>query len=148
MTQEDGRKSVMFGWLWQLRPFCPFRSAFCADGGVNAEMGELSERAAVTFREFAPVSLEIQMGKVPDPKVVKPFLEKLSETNELWKVALGRMRLSEDFQAAAGAPQRSTRRRQAASELRWLCPQFCHASLLNWRFSGAHSCAQALHVRF
>lgn len=79
-------------------PFCPFRSEFSGNEVLDAEMGMLSERAKDLTKKFAPIALDAQMGKMPDPATVRPLAQEMRETNDLYKVAMARMQYTEDFQ--------------------------------------------------
>lgn len=79
-------------------PFCPFRSSFSSSETMESEMDSISSRAAGMAQRFAPMMLDAQMGKEPNPELVKPLAEEMIETNDLWKVTLARMRLTPDFQ--------------------------------------------------
>lgn len=58
----------------------------------------MAERAASIAQRFIPINMEAQMGNIPDPAVVRPLAKDMREVEELSKVALTRMRLTEDFQ--------------------------------------------------
>lgn len=80
-------------------PFCPFRSSYSSDEAVNREMGTLAERGKGLAQRMAHIMLEAQMGRDPDPAVVRPLADEIRETAEMWNVAIARMRYLDDFQA-------------------------------------------------
>mmetsp|Transcript_10555 Transcript_10555/g.24015 ORF Transcript_10555/g.24015 Transcript_10555/m.24015 type:complete len:377 (+) Transcript_10555:100-1230(+) len=79
-------------------PFCPFQSEFSRGKGMNEQLERLTDLSTNITKQFAPIMLNAQMGKLPDPEVVKPLAADLREAQDLYTANLARSRLSEDFQ--------------------------------------------------
>ena len=82
-------------------PFCPFRSAVCAENGpLGAAMSDLtSSKMPVFAAEMSRLQLEMSMGNEPDPKRVGALADDLIEAEQQWQRILTRMRLADDFQS-------------------------------------------------
>jgi len=82
-------------------PFCPFRSAACADGGpLGAAMSDLTTQQMPQFAsEMARLQLTMQTGGEPDVARVRSLADDLTKAEENWKQLLTRMRLATDFQS-------------------------------------------------
>ena len=93
--------SVPPSYVTPIGPFCPFRSAACADGSpLAAAFGELSMEQMPKFAtEMARLQLTMSTGGEPDVKRVRELADQLSTAEESWRAVLTRMRLSTDFQS-------------------------------------------------
>ena len=82
-------------------PFCPFRSAACADGGFLGDaMSELTTSKMPQFAvEMSRLELEMQSGATPDLDRVRKMAGDLSDAEAEWRTMLTRMRLVDDFQS-------------------------------------------------
>ena len=82
-------------------PFCPFRSAACAENGpLGQAMDSLTKGKMPTFAmEMSRLQLEMQTGNTPDPQRVGALADDLIEAEEEWRSMLTRMRLATDFQS-------------------------------------------------
>jgi hypothetical protein len=82
------------------RPFCPFRSAACGEGGALDEgMVGLSSKAPRFMTELSRLQLAMQAGESVDPDHVRSVARDLNEAQDDWEALLGRMGMSEDFQS-------------------------------------------------
>ena len=82
-------------------PFCPFRSAACADGGfLGKAMSELTQSRMPHFAtEMARLELDMRAGSMPDPEKMRALASDLAAAEEEWRTMLTRMRLADDFQS-------------------------------------------------
>ena len=88
-------------YVTPIGPFCPFRSAACADGSFLAdEFKALSAEQMPKFAaEMARLQLTVTTGGEPDVARVRELADQLSDAEESWRAMLTRMRLSTDFQS-------------------------------------------------
>lgn len=82
-------------------PFCPFRSAACADGSaLDQAMSGLSMTKMPKFAvEMSRLQLELQAGSTPDPGRVRQMADDICEAEVEWKTMMTRMQLTNDFQS-------------------------------------------------
>jgi len=82
-------------------PFCPFRSAACAENGpLGQAMGTLTQTKMPRFAaEMSRIQLEMQTGGAPDPSRVRVLADDLLEAEQEWRVMLTRMKMATDFQS-------------------------------------------------
>lgn len=80
-------------------PFSPFRSDFCKDATIDAEMQKLTERAAEVGRKFGAMSIGMTSGNPPAPEAITELADELESVNDGWNIGLTRLQLASDFQA-------------------------------------------------
>mmetsp|Transcript_25554 Transcript_25554/g.56338 ORF Transcript_25554/g.56338 Transcript_25554/m.56338 type:complete len:385 (-) Transcript_25554:117-1271(-) len=98
---EDSEDGFSLGapLLLPVGPFCPYKSNTISNQMLDNEMETISVRASGMASRLAPIMLDAQMGKAPDPKLVGPLAQEMTETADLWGIALTRLQMAEDFQA-------------------------------------------------
>lgn len=77
-------------------PFCPFRSS--AANAIESNMEQLSNMGPQFAMDMTKVQLDMSMGIIPDPALLKNVGTKLEIAVEKWMNLLTRFQLSNDFQ--------------------------------------------------
>jgi len=85
-------------------PFCPFRSAACAENGpLGIAMDKMTSMDAGFMPRFAAemarLNLQMSTGETPDTEKVKRLADELYQAEESWRTMLTRMKLTDDFQS-------------------------------------------------
>ena len=85
-------------------PFCPFRSAACAENGpLGIAMDKMTAMDSGFMPRFAAemarLNLQMQTGEQPDTAKVRQLADELYQAEESWRTMLTRMRMTDDFQS-------------------------------------------------
>jgi hypothetical protein len=82
--------------LTPVGPFCPFRSSAAIQ--VEPKMESLNSKAPEFATEMARLQLDMQIGKMPDPRRLKTVANGIDTAVDDWENLLARLDLSNDFQ--------------------------------------------------